>query len=71
MKKLLTIFAVILFTLTASLKVNAQKSRSVHVKSYTTKKGKHVNSHYRSRPSRHKKYSYARPFGIIGKEQYA
>jgi hypothetical protein len=33
----------------------SRASKSVHVKSYTTKRGKYVRSYYRSKPSKSKK----------------
>lgn len=35
-----------------SQKRKSSKAKTVRVKSYTTKKGKHVKSHYRSKPSK-------------------
>jgi len=70
MKKLFIVIAVF-FALALAIDGNAQKAKTVHVKSYTTKKGKHVDSHYRSRPTRHRKYSYINPIIFINKENYA
>jgi hypothetical protein len=55
MKSLLVLFVSTLFLLT-TLDASAQKRKSykpktVHVRSYTTKKGKHVRSYKRSKPS--------------------
>ena len=35
-------------------KTTPAKPKTVHVRSYTTKKGKYVRSHYRSKPTRKK-----------------
>lgn len=50
----------------SSYKTKSAKPKTVRVKSHTTKKGKHVKSHYRSKPTR-KKYSYTVPV-IVPKE---
>ncbi len=41
-------------------KSKSYKPKTVRVKSYTTKKGKHVKSHYRSKPSK-RKHTYIIP----------
>lgn len=43
-----------------SQKRKSSKPKTVHVRSYTTKKGKYVRSHYRSKPSK-RRHTYIMP----------
>jgi hypothetical protein len=54
---LLLFFASIFFFNTeVAAQKRSSKPKTVKVKSYTTKKGKHVRSHYRSKPKRKSAY---------------
>lgn len=78
MKKLFTVITFLCCLIAFSNNADAQrktshksksyKPKTVRVKSYTTKKGKHVRSHYRSKPSR-RKYNYLMP--MVRREELA
>lgn len=45
---------ILLFSSFNALEAQTKRPKTVHLKSYTTKKGKHVTSYKRSTPRRHK-----------------
>lgn len=55
MKRIVLLLSFLFFVLVFPRVASAQtRAKTVHVRTYTTKKGKTVKAHYRSKPSKHK-----------------